>query len=475
MQFGHILLIQPMHEKQDNEPRSKRESIAFPWGLGYLAKTLQMEGYRVSILDGQALQIPKEKITERIAAYGADIIGISAFSTQFGAVRHITKWIKGKLGVPVLVGGPLAIYQPELPIEATLADVTIMGEGEIITVDLLKNWDNKQDVLGICYRGDDGKPVKNAPQTQLVELDDLPMPDFSLFEMDIYLKSRNPYAMKGHAEGRSMVFFTSRGCPFTCFFCSKSSKTYRAMSPDKIISMLNYLKSEFQVDQVVFDDELFFVSKKHFTHLAPMLKPLGLRWGAQARVNIMDDDFLELAKASGCVGVGYGIESGSQKILDNMNKRTSVQQIEDALVATMKSGLAVKAQLLFGFPGEDEKTVQETVDMFDRIDHPGRRFVVLVPLPGSQVYYQAKSQGKIGDEAEYLAGIEKAFGWGKVHVNMTEWPDDEIYPRKLAAEQQMIDNYNSKSIKRLVKHNVNTSIISAKRSALGIAQAVGVR
>jgi radical SAM superfamily enzyme YgiQ (UPF0313 family) len=235
------------------------------------------------------------------------------------------------------------------------------------------------------------------------------------------------------------------------------------------------LKSEFQVDQVVFDDELFFVSKKHFTELAPMLKPLGLQWGAQARVNIMDEEFLEMAKDAGCVGVGYGIESGSQKILDNMNKRTSVQQIEDAMKATIEADLPVKAQLLFGFPGEDEQTVKDTIELFDRVDHPGRRFVVLVPLPGSQVYYQAKAQGLIGDEADYLAGIERGFGWGKVQVNMTDWPDDEIYPRKLAAEQAMINNYVGKTFKRRVKHTVSVSKIAAKKRGLVVAKALGVR
>jgi radical SAM superfamily enzyme YgiQ (UPF0313 family) len=217
------------------------------------------------------------------------------------------------------------------------------------------------------------------------------------------------------------------------------------MSPDRIVQLLDRLKVDLGVAEVEFDDELFLAGKAAFRELAPKLKRLGIRWGAQARVNLVDRELLLSMKDVGCIGVGYGIESGSQRILDNMNKQTTVAQIETAMRETRAARIPVKVQLIFGYPGEDETTVQETIDLFDRVDHPGRRFNVITPLPGSKLYDDCIQEGRIRDEAAYLHAIEKSFGIPKVHVNFTPWPDDEIYPRKRAAEQQMLRNYVNKS------------------------------
>jgi radical SAM superfamily enzyme YgiQ (UPF0313 family) len=159
-----------------------------------------------------------------------------------------------------------------------------------------------------------------------------------------------------------------------------------------------------------------------------------------------------MIKSAGCIGLGYGVESGSQKILDNMNKKTSVKQIEFAMTYTQKLKIPIKVQLIFGYPGEDETTVQETIDLFKQIDHPGRRFNVITPIPGSKLYNDSIEQGLIKDESAYLTAIEKSFGVGKVHVNFTKWSDDEIYPRKLAAEEAMLNNYYTKNLSRRAKH-----------------------
>jgi radical SAM superfamily enzyme YgiQ (UPF0313 family) len=150
--------------------------------------------------------------------------------------------------------------------------------------------------------------------------------------------------------------------------------------------------------------------------------------------------------------MGYGIESGSQKILNNMNKKTTVKQIESAMKYTQQLKIPIKVQLIFGYPGEDETTLQETIDLFRRIDHPGRRFNVITPIPGSKLYDDSLTQGLINDEPAYLAALEKSFGIGKVHVNFTNWPDDEIYPRKRAVEETIANNYYNRNLTRRAKY-----------------------
>lgn len=448
MTYSNILLIQPMHEKQK---RAVRESINFPWGIASLAAALQQAGCRVQFLDGQALQLPKEELAPLIDKYDFDIVGISAFSTQYPAVRFLTDYIKDRTDVPVVVGGPLTIYQPQLVLDTTRVDVCVTGEGEITAVELMRHYDQLHQIKGIAYR-DHGQVVVNPPQDQLVDLDELPPPDFSIFDMERYLKQRMSFNRK--VKGRAITLVTSRGCPYSCNFCSKSSRRYRSMSPDTIYDLARMMKQEFGIECLNFGDELFLANKKRFAELAPRLKSLALPWGSQARVNIMDREFLTMIKHAGCVGVGYGIESGSAKILANMNKRITPEQIETAMRETMRQRINVKVQLIFGYPGEDDDTVAETIDLFRRIDHPGRRFVVITPIPGSSLYDDCIRDGRITDEAAYLGAIEKSFGIGTVHVNFTPWPDEEIYPRKAAAEQAMRDNYINNSFIRRTHHQL---------------------
>jgi len=224
------------------------------------------------------------------------------------------------------------------------------------------------------------------------------------------------------------------------------------MSPNKIYEMIVALKNGFKLEEIYFGDELFLSSKSKFKELAPRFSALNLPWAGQARVNLVDKELLDLIKHTNCVGMGYGIESGSQKILNNMNKKITVKQIESAMTYTQQLKIPIKVQLIFGYPGEDEATLQETVDLFRRIDHPGRRFNVITPIPGSKLYDDCITQGLIDNEPAYITALEKSFGIGRVHVNFTKWPDDEIYPRKQAVEQTIFKNYYHKNLTRRAKY-----------------------
>jgi len=451
MKFKKILLIQPMHEK---EKKKERTSISFPWGLAFLASSYQEAGYDVEILDGQALQYSKEELLPEIDKFDFDIVGITSFSTQYPAVKLFSEYIKRHRNVPVIVGGPLATYQAKLVLYTTDIDLCVIGEGEISGVEILKSWDDLGKVKGIAFRHN-GNVVFTPPQDRFVELDQLSLPNYSLFDMENYIWHDNKMAGTTNTGIRAMTFITSRGCPYRCHFCSKSVLKFRSMSPKKIYEMIAGLKDEFKLEEIYFGDELFLSSKAKFRELAPLLKSLNIPWSGQARVNLVDKEFLEVIKDTNCDGLGYGIESGSQKILNNMNKKITVKQIESAMIYTQQLKIPVKVQLIFGYPGEDESTVQETIDLFRRVDHPGRRFNVITPIPGSQLYDDCLEQGLIKDETAFLAAIEKSFGIGKVHVNFTKWPDDEIYPRKRAAEEAMRKNYYHKNLTRRAKYYVS--------------------
>jgi radical SAM superfamily enzyme YgiQ (UPF0313 family) len=450
MHFKKILLIQPMHEKKKKKKKGKT-SIGFPWGLASLASHYREAGYNVKILDGQAMQLNKDELLPEIDNFDFDIVGITSFSTQYPSVKLIAEYIKKSRNVPVIVGGPLATYQAEMVLNTTAVDVCVIGEGEIAGIEILKSWKNPATVKGIAFR-QNGKIVLTSSQDRFVDLDQLPLPDFSLFDMEKYVRHKNKFAGISQKGIRAMTFITSRGCPYRCHFCSKSCQSFRSLSPNKLYENIARLKDRFNLDEIYFGDELFLSSKSKFKELAPRLSALNLPWTGQARVNLVDKEFLGLIKNTNCVGIGYGIESGSQKILNNMNKKTTVKQIESAMIHTQQLKIPIKVQLIFGYPGENETTLQETIELFKRVDHPGRRFTVITPVPGSKLYDDCLTQGLIGDEPAYITALEKSFGMGKVHVNFTKWPDDEIYPRKKAVEEAIFKNYHYQNLTRRTKY-----------------------
>jgi anaerobic magnesium-protoporphyrin IX monomethyl ester cyclase len=465
MKSHSFLFVQPMHEKKI---RTKRTSIDFPWGLGFMAGLMAREGHDVKILDGQALQLEKQELAPLLDDYDVDIVGISAFSTQFPAVRYLAEHVKRtRPGTAVIVGGPMASYHGEFTLRETAADVVVIGEGELTILDLLRNWDNKETVEGIGFKKD-GKIHFTPKREALISLDDLPMPNFDLFEMWRYTRANNSFARKDNDGNKVMGIFAARGCPYSCHFCSLSSLNYRTMSPQKVYESVRELRDTFGLQEIFFEDELFLASKKKFADLAPKLKSLDLPWAGQGRINVMDDEFLAMAKDANCIGVGYGVESGSQKILDNMNKHTKVEKIEQVLKATPRAGINMKVQLMFGYPGETEETVQQTIDLMRRVDHPGRRMTLTTPIPGSELYDTCVADGRISDEVTYLSRLEKSFGHGEVHVNFTPWPDDEVYPRKTEAEEAMMRNYISNRPARRVRHfigGIKRKLISSPKAA----------
>ncbi len=450
-----ILLLQPMHEKKD---KTHRTSFNFPYGMAYIARALIDSNYDVEVIDAQALQWEKEEVINCLQQGQWDLAGISAFSTQYNAVKIFAECIHKK-EIPIVVGGPLATFSSKLTLENTFVDICVIGEGEETIVDLINNINKLQKVNGIGYKDKNKKIIYTTPRDYIKPLDKLFMPAYELFDMEKYLNVKMSIGGKNQPiNTRVMTYITSRGCPYHCRFCSKNFKGYRSFSAEKIIDEISYLKNRYKLDGIAFNDELFISNKNKIHEVATKLKEMDLFWSGQARVNLVNYELLKFMKENGCIGIGYGIESGSQKILDNMKKGITVPQIEKAVMDAMNLGLDIKVQLIFGYPGEDEETINDTISLFKRVNNPGRGFNLITPLPGSYLYDYTTEKGLIKDEAEYLTQIEKSFGRGKVHVNFTNWSDKELLKRKKKAEKKIHRNYILKNTKERVKAFVFSKI-----------------
>ncbi|MDD5492724.1 MAG: radical SAM protein, partial [bacterium] len=233
-----------------------------------------------------------------------------------------------------------------------------------------------------------------------------------------------------------------RGCPFDCNYCSRIFHGVRLRSIDNIIAEIIWLKERYGIEGVFFCDDTLTVKKERVYELCDKIQPLGLRWNCQGRVNNVDLEMLRRMKAAGCTAVGYGIESGSQKILNNMNKKATVEQAERALKNTVRAGLYPIVQVMFGYPGETRETLNETVAFFKRADNPGDDLSPVTPLPGTKLWQDTLNKGMVKDEKTLLESLDGGYmPDAPVVLNYTSFSQAEFDSLRIETQEVIRRNY----------------------------------
>ncbi len=461
-----VLLIQPPHFF---DGKSRRPGF-FPIGLGYLVRALMRDGHEVEVFDIWAHQLKDEDVASIIPRLKFDVVGITALSTQY---RYV-KWLVGLLkkdhsGCPVILGGPLPTFSADMLLNRCKVDVCVISEGDISFPNLLRNLGQLDRVNGIAYK--EGKKIIFTPAQEYVkDLDSLGFAsrDRDIFATDIYLD--HGY-LDGFPDLQAMNVATNRGCPWSCDFCSKTYRRMRSRSVPHIKQEIETLIDEFGVKAIFFNDELLVFSKKRIYELCEAIKPLNIKWVGQARVDTVDKDVLKCMKEAGCVAVGLGIESGSQRILDAMNKKTTVEQNIQGISAAKEVGLNVTVQCIYGYPGECDETLQETRNFFKRADTLHQGFFVLTPLPGTALYQRCREQGVISDEDEYLSCLDAGYNTTRrALVNLTNFDVDEFYQRKRWLEERVQwDYFVRHPFEKIIVRDENNNLLPKRlaRQVLG--------
>jgi len=428
-----VLLIAPPHYYGSKT----RVPTYLPLGLAYAAARVRQEGHRVAVLDAWAHQLTRREVRERLQGMSWDVAGITALSTQYPYVKWLATELKRLRRAPVILGGALASFSPDLVLRATDVDVCVVREGEETFVELLSRLGQPERVQGIWYRTQ-GEVHKNHARESIEDLDALPFPARDLFPQEIYL--RHASLDPGRATRRVINVVTSRGCPYGCRYCSKVMKGSRLRSVDSVVEEIRLLMADYQVGGVAFNDELVTVSKERAYELCEKIRPLGIEWQCQGRVDVVDYPLLREMRKAGCVCIGFGIESGSQDLLDAMKKGVTVEQSVAAINAAMRAGLDPQVQMMFGYPGENRQTLDETVAFAARLHAYRYRpsLFITTPLPGAPLYREARRSGLIPDEEAFLESLEAGHDPdGPVLVNMTELSDEEFLPLKAETEARI--------------------------------------
>lgn len=448
--MARVLLVNPSFT------RPKINHVLFPFGISYLAANLMRNGHQVHVWDIYIETTDYEKVKEKLSSgflAGYDHIGITGIITQYLYIEELVADIKSVSSATVTVGGPLATYSYEIMLRHTGTDVCCIGQGEFTYCEIVDSHKELKDIRGIAFQNPDGSLhiTDPRPPIRTKDLSELPQAVYELFDMEYYLSHTGMMDVirEDYLGQRVMPLITARGCPYSCRFCSKSTYGVALRSIDEIVDEIRFFMNTYHISCFRFIDELSVISKKRTLELCERLKPLGIRWDAQARANLVDKEMLSAMKDAGCVCVGFGVESGSKRILRNMNKKITPKQIENSLNWCREIGLPVKVQLIYGYPGECEDTLRDTINLFKRTRYPARRFLYITPLPGAPLYEEAKKDGFIGrslqdsiSEEDFIRFICH-FGMcnEKLFYNRTCFDDTDFVQKCKETELRIVVNF----------------------------------
>lgn len=420
-----------------------RSPVVLPLGLGYIASTLRNEGHKIEILDINAFQYSAQEV-EAILQKGAyDCVGIGGLTSTYKYVKWLASAIKRiRPSTPVIAGNMVSTGHPRLLLENTGVDIAVIDEGEETSKELfsfINSGNDLKDVNGIFYKKE-GIVYENPARLRIKNLDALPLPARDLFPVELYISNNANYGF------RSLDISAVRGCPYKCIYCSRpfgDKVVYR--SPDSLIEEMMLLKKEYRAEYISFVDDMILCNRKWIEELCDKLikGKAKLKWGGCGRVNLVDAALLQNMKRAGCIDLSYGFESGSQKILDIMNKKVTVEQAEKAVALTRKAGINVVGSFMIGMPGETRHTIRETIDFIKRAQLPNDRFFFVTPFPRTPLYEKAKQLGKFPkNEERYIESLGEMFS--TFLVNLTEFSDRELIDLKQESEKEIRKNFSLK-------------------------------
>ncbi len=381
----NVLLVRP--ERVGEESSQSRMRIKHvPLGLLYLASMLKREGHAVRITD----EIVGDEVEQAIRDHQPDLLGITCTTPLWDRARKIVELGK-RYGVKVVVGGPHPSVLPEQCLDDADLDAVVMGEGEETIVDLCRVDSQKwASVPGLVLPN--GGPVRTAARSGPPDLDAIPFPDYSLLDRKKYMGDDELGFYVKKTENLIRIF-TSRGCPFHCTYCSSHSmfgRSLRLRSAANVVEELVYQSRLWKTRNVCFMDDIFTINQERVREVCDAIRASGIdfRWSCFSRVGLEEATVREMA-AAGCILIGYGVETGSEKILKRIKKATTLDQARDTFRLSRRFGIRCKAFFMIGLPDETREEFNETVEFAKELDADYIMLSVFMPLPGSEEFDKA--------------------------------------------------------------------------------------
>lgn len=392
-----VLLIMPPNDSDMFSSLKPDWSICRipPIGLLSIASYLTGKGRRTTIIDCRQLitEYPDKPyiyvLIEMIRHLRPDVVGINMLTANYNHVDWIASAIKGFMPkVRIIAGGVHPSVEPELTLEDVIGlDAVCIGAGEEVMLEVAEG--NKlQHISGLKLRDEEYIYI---PRNQEVDIDRYPYPDYSLLNQEWYTQL-STYTITGWGY-RGVSALTSRSCPYSCKFCSADwSKPFRYHSAEYVIGLVKHL-SKLPIDVISFFDDTIAINEKRLNDICDgfirekLFYPnTHLRWIGELRANQVKPELLKLMKDAGCFHIGMGLESGSDRMLKEINKKITVDESRQACCYIKEAGMSLGVSFMMGIPNETEEDMRATIALMKEIDCNYMGIGTFRPLPGSPYY-----------------------------------------------------------------------------------------
>ena len=395
--MSKILLINP-----DPIPR-----VLPPLGINYIAEILQKNGHTAIILD---MGFDKE-----INLDGIDYVGISTTTLIYFDAKDVVKKIrKINPNIPIIIGGAHASLLPKFVLDDSGTDAVVVGEGEIVFLEIANK---EREPKGIIY-------------AQIIsDLDTISYLTYSNLDINKYFTYEGTDRIRWSLPQPSIAMVATRGCPHACTFCASKSlygRKVRFRSIENIMEEVDYLIDKYKIKSIYFYDDTLTLKKKWMMRLCDELQKRNMKWICGTRVDAVNEEILRKMKDSGCKYISYGVESGSNRMLEDVIKKGfTIEKAEKTIKLTDKIGIGIIVNYMFGLPGETEEDLKLTLKAVKAIPADAAEFSIFIPLPGTELAADL-------DWTQYSSKENPYHAKSKVH--------DEEFSKKIA-------DYHSQAIK----------------------------
>ncbi len=371
-------------------------------GLMYLSSYVKKHGYKeTKIIDLELVPWGFDTFCKKAYEYSPDLVGIQCMSTNLESTHRICSFIRESLNsTKIVLGGPHFNSNPDEIFNYFDIDFVVRGEGEMAFLELIESINEPlhyKNIKNLVFRDTDGSVVTNEFRELNHNLDDLPFPDYD----DLYEghpACEHPYSK----TGKMFTLTTSRGCPFRCAFCDTPNihgVKVRTRSVDNVLDEMQLLQKKYGINEFSFKDSNFSMSKKWVREYADKVasRNMNISYFATYRFEVINDEYVEPLKESGCSLIFSGVESIDPVVKEILGKSTSMDQLLRADASIKKYGIKRLYSFMFGSPGDTEETIKSNIDFAIKTDP----FIMLVAptmaFPGTVLYDYAVEHNYLKD------------------------------------------------------------------------------
>jgi anaerobic magnesium-protoporphyrin IX monomethyl ester cyclase len=386
-----------------------------PLGILYICAHLRARGFDVEVFDSTFSTL--EDLYRHLETETPSVLGIYANLMTRKRVVEILR-VARAAGWKTIVGGPEPGAYVREYLEAG-ADVVVIGEGEITIEELLPALREKSQITlarvnGIAFLDEDGNLCQTSPRAQIADLDAQPWPARDAIDVTRYVRTWR----EAHGKG-SLSFITARGCPYRCRWCSHQvfGMTHRRRKPHAVVDEVEWLLTTYQPDMMWIADDVFTIHHGWLRQYAAEMRRRGLHipFECISRADRLNDEVMDLLAELGCFRVWVGSESGSQRILDAMDRGVTLGQVQSAVAGCKTRGIQTGMFLMWGYEGEELQDIEATIDHVKRSDPDIFFTTVAYPIKGTPYYQrvqsslvQLKAWGESSDRELTLRGRRSA-------------------------------------------------------------------